>query len=143
MMGVPILHDASDAYSAEVITAALGRSFGRGEVLPPGSFGVMVNPGDESAGALRGLLEGGGKALVFGRVGEAVAAELGLRVTGGPEIFAARADAAVNANEPFNLSPLAVPTSGTTSATGGFAPTAGRGPSPVWPSATGPSRSPG
>ena len=111
-----VLHRPEDAYAAGIAASALVRSFsaaqvaaaeyGAANVSPRGA--VMVNPGDSERSLLRQLLNRRAKLLVLGRLGPAIAAELGLRLDSGVEIDPHWAEAPVALTESCGLSLAAV-----------------------------------
>jgi hypothetical protein len=109
-MKVSVVAAQADRYAREIVATALVRSFTLAQVatcdVAPTERGycpVWINPPDESAVALTGILQAGGKAIVLGRLGPAVADALGLQWKGQgewpPEWETCRVDAAINHDE--------------------------------------------
>jgi hypothetical protein len=76
-----------DCYAREIVVAALVRSFSTAQVASDaasdrGGIGLWINPPDDASAAIKTLLSAGGKAVIFGRVGQAVAEAIGLSARG-------------------------------------------------------------
>lgn len=85
-MNITVYSSAADHYARDIVTSALIRSFtaaqvAQREIGPPtgGNCPVWINPPDEVSFELARVLRGGGKAIVLGRIGPAVAETLGLQ----------------------------------------------------------------
>ncbi|MEZ6072009.1 MAG: hypothetical protein R3C10_17535 [Pirellulales bacterium] len=120
-MGIVVLHHPGDHWVAEVVYAALCRSFTVSQVqrchyaaFAPASpsevprAAVLIHPDDAQLDTLSRFLSAGRKALVFGRPGDAVADRMGLQVRGPSRLTPADADARLDRREPCNVSPVAV-----------------------------------
>ncbi len=85
-MKISVVAEPVDRYAREIVVAALLRSFTTAQVATTDAAStdrdhcpVWINPADEVAVALARTLKTGGKAIVLGRIGPAVADVLGLR----------------------------------------------------------------
>jgi hypothetical protein len=120
-MGIVVLHQPQDDWVAEVVYAALCRSFTTAQVrrcayaeFSPASSAdvpaaaVLIHPGDADIGTLAHFTTAGRKSLLLGTLGAAVAERIGLEVRGASRITPADAEAVVDAKEPYNVSPVAI-----------------------------------
>ncbi len=112
-MKILVLHRPADAQTAEVVEAALVRSFTRRQVQR-GQYGrlsrapraaVLIEPGGEARPLLEEVLAGGGKALVLGHVAEPVADVLGLESVSDGMIRSRWAETVIDLAAPWNASP--------------------------------------
>jgi hypothetical protein len=111
-MTILTLYYPQDGYAAEIVSAALRRSFTSAQVdcvtygaaNPRAIAAVLLNPRDAEIPILRNVLSRGGKALVLGQIGSRIADELGLSLQ--PEFQLEEHWAAVDVNqtEPWNVS---------------------------------------
>jgi hypothetical protein len=113
---IVVLSRADDTYARAIVTAAMERSFtasqienadyeefhGRSRAV------VLISPTDAELPILSHVLEFRGKALVLGRVGQAVAEGLGLNILENGVPDPAWARVAVDPTEPFNASPATI-----------------------------------
>ena len=111
-----ILHQKEDSYAAEIVRAALCRSFTATQVdvcvyprfNASASCVVLINPADAATTVLRTVLGSGGKALLFGHIGPKIAEQLGVEVQAKTLLKPDLAVAALDPLQSFNTSPARV-----------------------------------
>jgi hypothetical protein len=113
---IAVLHGEGDAYTAEIVRAALTRSFTRHQVDAclyhrfdaAVSCPVLINPSDAQTPLLRRTLDSGGKALVLGSMSPGIAEQLGLELQTSAPLAPGLDAADLDPSEPFNTSPARV-----------------------------------
>lgn len=91
-MKILVGYHRSDRYLAEIVVAAMHRSFTSGQIHPapygapigPCEGAVLIEPGAAQLDLLRHFRQRGRKVLVLGRLADRVAQDIGLRQTGPP-----------------------------------------------------------
>ena len=114
---IQVLYHAADEYSARIVLAALVRSFTASQVSlmrygdeqADAAVTVLIQPGEMAGTCWRKLARAGNKVVVFGRLGEGLAAELGL-CCGALPVSATSWDepGSLDNSRPFDASPLMV-----------------------------------
>ncbi len=111
-----ILSPSEDSYAREVVTSAMQRSFTEAQIEDTSYdrfYGkpravVLINPTDRELQILSHALEFRGKALVLGRVSQAVAEKLGLNIIENRAPDPAWANVRADPAEAFNVSPAVI-----------------------------------
>jgi hypothetical protein len=115
-MEIFVLHHPEDLYAAEIVTAAMIRSFTTSQVrqilfqqinnLPEGA--VLINPKESERVLLNKLASEKRKILILGRIEKSIAQDLGLVCHQLPEDAINWGKIEVNLDMPFNLTSVAV-----------------------------------
>ncbi len=113
---IMVLHHEKDSYEAEIVRAALCRSFTETQVEAcsysrcnvSASCAVLINPVDTAAPILATVLNSGGKALLFGHIGPRIADQLEVELRAEAVLKPELAVAELNPFESFNVSPARV-----------------------------------
>lgn len=115
-MKIFIIHHPEDSYVAEIIIAAMSRSFTSLQVesvtyntlvlLPAGA--VLINPTEQDSSLFNKLTSKKCKILILGKLSKSIAKELGLSLYPLPDEVKKWAQIDINFSEPFNVTPVAL-----------------------------------